>query len=95
MRTPPIVADEHHLGFSLDRTGDGVYLYNTVASGQTLLDSVEFGQQIPDVSIGRMGADRQWTLTQPTFGARKHRPVDRQRQHTEDQRMVCQRRHSI
>ncbi|HIJ53928.1 MAG TPA: hypothetical protein HPP66_12350, partial [Planctomycetes bacterium] len=32
------------------------------------LDSVEFGMQINDYSIGRVGYDRQWKLNQPTFG---------------------------
>jgi hypothetical protein len=57
-----------HLGFSLDRKGEGVYLYDRAASGGGLLDSVEFGLQLPDFSIGRLnGGD--WFLTQPTFGA--------------------------
>jgi hypothetical protein len=54
-----------HLGFALDKDGDGLYLYNS--SGK-LLDSVEFGLQLPDLSIGRVGNDGQWTLTVPTFG---------------------------
>jgi hypothetical protein len=33
-----------------------------------LLDSVEFGLQLPDLSIGRVGYDGRWTLTVPTFG---------------------------
>ncbi|MFH1715840.1 MAG: lamin tail domain-containing protein, partial [Planctomycetota bacterium] len=41
-----------HLGFNLDGDGEGLYLYNN--SG-VLLDSVEFGLQLPDLSIGRTG----------------------------------------
>ena len=58
-----------HLGFSLDGAGEGVYLVDTAANGQALLDSVQFGVQIPGLSIGRTGHDGTWTLTQPTFGA--------------------------
>ena len=54
-----------HLGFALDSDGEGLYLYNS--SGQ-LLDSVEFGLQLPDLSIGRVGNDSHWTLTVPSFG---------------------------
>jgi hypothetical protein len=54
-----------HLGFTLASEGDGVYLYDK--SG-TLVDSVEFGWQLPDLSIGRVGYDDQWGLTVPTFG---------------------------
>jgi len=54
-----------HLGFALDGDGEGLYLYDS--SGQ-LLDSVEFGMQLPDLSIGRIGYDGQWTLNVPTFG---------------------------
>jgi hypothetical protein len=54
-----------HLGFALDGDGEGLYLYNS--SGQ-LLDSVQFGMQLPDLSIGRIGYDGRWSLTVPTFG---------------------------
>jgi len=55
-----------HLGFALNANGEGLYLYDS--SGQ-LLDSVEFGLQLPDLSIGRIGNNGGiWTLTVPTFG---------------------------
>ncbi len=60
-----------HLGFSLDGEGEGVYLYDTSAQGGGLIDSVEFGVQVADLSIGRVGRVGQegdWTLTEPTFG---------------------------
>ena len=57
-----------HLGFALSRTGDAVYLYDKPASGGALLDSVSFGLQLADLSIGRL-ADGQWGLTKPTFGS--------------------------
>ena len=33
-----------------------------------LLDSVTFGPQIPDLSVGRLSVQGDWTLTVPTFG---------------------------
>ncbi len=54
-----------HLGFALDGDGEALYLYDN--SGE-LLDSVEFGLQLPDISVGRTGADGQWSLTVPTPG---------------------------
>ena len=54
-----------HLGFGLDRTGDELYLFD--AQG-TLIDSVQFGQQIADLSIGVVDRDGNWGLTDPTFG---------------------------
>ena len=57
-----------YVGFSLKDSGEGVYLYNSPALGGALLDSVNFGLQLPDLSIGRL-ADGTWALTQPTLGA--------------------------
>jgi hypothetical protein len=54
-----------HLGFALSSSGEGLYLYD---SSGVLLDSVEFGLQLPDLSIGRVGYDGNWHLTVPTFG---------------------------
>ncbi|MHC4439713.1 MAG: lamin tail domain-containing protein, partial [Planctomycetota bacterium] len=54
-----------HLGFALNGDGEGLYLFDS--SGQ-LLDSVEFGMQLPDLSFGRIGDNGRWTLTVPTFG---------------------------
>jgi hypothetical protein len=53
-----------HLGFSLDRDGEGLYLFDTQAG---LLDSVEFGAQLPDLSIGRVNGS--WCLNRPSLGA--------------------------
>ncbi|HZJ15856.1 MAG TPA: lamin tail domain-containing protein, partial [Chthoniobacteraceae bacterium] len=50
---------------SLDRNGDTVYLYQ----GATLRDSIAFGNQIADLTIGRVGASGAWTLCTPTLGA--------------------------
>jgi hypothetical protein len=54
-----------HLGFALNREGDSVYLYD---KNGLLLDSVQFGLQLTDLSVGRIGRDGRWTLTAPTFG---------------------------
>ena len=58
-----------HLGFNLSGSGEGVYLYNSAANGGALVDSVAFGQQVSDLSIGRVGQDGHWALNTPTFGA--------------------------
>ena len=58
-----------HLGFALDDDGESLYLFNSPAVGGALVDSVAFGMQISDLSIGRVGADAHWALTQPTIGA--------------------------
>ncbi len=55
------------LGFGLSRDGEGVYLYDPAG---TLVDSVVFGLQVPDRSIGRTGAATDaWSLNRPTPGA--------------------------
>jgi len=56
-----------HLGFALDNDGEGVYLYDTIAAGGGLIDSVEFGLQLKGFSIGRV-AGGGWHLTVPTPG---------------------------
>ncbi|HEY2951591.1 MAG TPA: lamin tail domain-containing protein, partial [Verrucomicrobiae bacterium] len=57
-----------HLGFSLDQDGEGVYLLDRATNGSTVLDSVVFGLQLADLSIGRV-AGGDWALTQPSFGS--------------------------
>lgn len=62
-----VAAPGLHTGFALDAEGDAVYLYN---SGQALLDSITYGIQAADFSIGRTGPARDvWTLCTPTIGA--------------------------
>ncbi|HEV8292740.1 MAG TPA: lamin tail domain-containing protein, partial [Tepidisphaeraceae bacterium] len=56
-----------HTGFSLKQSGEGVYLYNTLASGGAQLDGVTFGYQLEDLSISRQ-TDGSWRLSTPTFG---------------------------
>ncbi len=64
-----LVIDSTQLGFGLDEGGEGVFLFHTVANGGALLDSVEFGTQLPDLSIGRLNQGGEWLPTQPTFGS--------------------------
>jgi hypothetical protein len=54
-----------HLGFNLAQEGGGVYLF---ASDGRLVDSIDYGLQIADLSIGRL-SDGSWALTSPTLGA--------------------------
>jgi hypothetical protein len=59
-----------HLGFSLDNDGEGIYLYESVTDGGGLIDSIEYGLQIPGLSIGRLGhGGSVWALTRVTPGA--------------------------
>lgn len=58
-----------HLGFNLNGEGEGVYLFDRADRGGALLDSVRFGPQLADLSIGRLGNSGQWVLCQPTFGS--------------------------
>jgi hypothetical protein len=60
-----------HLGFGLNDTGDDLYLFHRVADGGALLDSVQFGMQLPNFSIGRTnaGSTGGWMLCQPTSAA--------------------------
>jgi hypothetical protein len=57
------------LGFSLRQAGEGVYLYNKLSAGGAIVDSVVFGVQLRDKSIGRTADGVTWALTQPTIGA--------------------------
>lgn len=67
-----------NLPFGLKASGDTLVLFNPAGE---VLDSVTFGPQLADRSLGRWDTgsgspcrDRQWTLTEPTFGA-ANRPV--------------------
>ena len=54
-------------GFGLDQDGDVLQLHDR-PGGVGLIDSVSFGPQLADSSIGRL-ADGTWSLTIPTPGA--------------------------
>lgn len=56
-----------HAGFSLNQNGEGVYLFHRASAGGALLDSVEFGLQLPNLSIARVNGG-EWSLSTPAFG---------------------------
>ncbi|MDE0837634.1 MAG: lamin tail domain-containing protein [Kiritimatiellae bacterium] len=55
-----------HLNFKLAASGEQIGLYNT--DGSTLIDSITFGQQLPDISYGRYpdGSDDWRSMNIPT-----------------------------
>ena len=59
-----LVLTDAQVGFSIKREGDDISL--TDPTGRTV-DSISFGMQIDNYSIGRL-ANRQWALTLPTLG---------------------------
>ena len=65
-----LTTTRNHLGFALSADGEALYLYDKANpdGSRDLLDSVEFGPQINDFSIGRVGYDRTWKLNKITFG---------------------------
>lgn len=55
-------------GFALGAGGDDLTLIRSAAAGGGIADTVAWGQQVTDFSIGRM-VDGSWALCRPTFGA--------------------------
>ena len=53
-----------HSGFNLGKSGENVFLFDANTNS---VDAVSFGQQITDLSLGRVNG--QWQLTVPTPGA--------------------------
>lgn len=58
-----------HVGFGLSKDGEGVYLSAPAGDGGALLDSVEFGPQVDNLSISRLGSGDTWALSKPTAGS--------------------------
>ncbi len=58
--------DSTRLGFSLDRQGEGLFLFDR---NERRVDAVEFGMQLPDHSIGVVDREGRFSLTRPTLGA--------------------------
>lgn len=54
-------------GFGLGASGDDLTLTRSAAAGGGIADSVRWGQQLADYSIGR-SLDGSWALCRPTFG---------------------------
>jgi hypothetical protein len=58
-----------HANFRLSAGGEEVGLFDTIALGVGLIDTVHFGQQTPDVSFGRFPDGGAWrTLAAPSPG---------------------------
>jgi hypothetical protein len=55
-----------HTGFALSREGESVFLFDARTNG---VDTLGYGLQVADLSIGRVGEAGTWQLTQPTPGA--------------------------
>lgn len=67
---PALATPGIYTGFNLDSQGETLALYDTPTHGGTQLDTITFGLQIPDYSIGRSGpGETTWQLCRPTFGA--------------------------
>ena len=60
--------DEMSVGFALNDEGEELYLFDNSPVRQ-IVDSIEFGLQVPDLSISRLGHDQRWGLSMPTLGA--------------------------
>lgn len=56
-------------GFGIKDQGDTLTLTRSVAAGGGVADSVTYGNQLADYSIGRRPDDGAWDLCRPTFGA--------------------------
>lgn len=58
-----------YTGFNLDGQGETLTLSDSTANGGGIIDSITFGIQAADYSIGRAGAgNTTWQLCQPTLG---------------------------
>jgi hypothetical protein len=58
-----------HASFKLSKSGEALYLTDTDANDNAILDSVTFGQQTTDHSFGRSAADADvWISMTPTPG---------------------------
>jgi Lamin Tail Domain/CotH kinase protein len=55
-------------GFGLKDTGDTLTLTKSAAVGGGIADSVAFGAQLADISVGRRESDGTWDMCRPTFG---------------------------
>lgn len=55
-------------GFGLNDDGEVLILSRPLTAGGGIADSVTFGNQLPDRSIGRRAGDGEWDLCRPTFG---------------------------
>lgn len=56
-----------HIGFGIGADGDNLYLIDRATNGVRVLDSLKFGWQLANLSIGRQTSG-QWGLCSPTPG---------------------------
>lgn len=61
-----------HTGFGLKAEGDNLYLLDRESAGPRVLDSVKFGWQLSNLSIGRQATGK-WELGVPTLAAANNR----------------------
>jgi hypothetical protein len=62
-----------HASFKLSQGGEQIYLIDTDANLNVVLDAISFGAQTTDVSYGRSGDDADvWTFMAPTPNAANH-----------------------
>ena len=62
-------ASAFNTGFGLNAAGGSVFLFDTPDRDGQRLDSIGYGPQVSDLSVGRTGPDGPWTLNRPTPGA--------------------------
>ncbi len=63
-------ASATNAGFSLGANGGSLYFFDSLANGGGLIDSLTYGLQTPDVSIGRVpNGSGVWALTVPSPAA--------------------------
>ncbi len=55
-----------HTGFGIKQSGDSVTLKSSTG---VVIDTISFGAQLADYSIGRRSTDAAWDLCVPTFGS--------------------------
>jgi hypothetical protein len=67
-----LVADKNsgtnHIGFALEERGGGIYLFDTASNQRALMDSITYGNQLPNLSIGRTTSGG-LKLMRPSFGS--------------------------
>ncbi|MEY2409364.1 MAG: hypothetical protein QOF48_2034, partial [Verrucomicrobiota bacterium] len=67
---PDIPVGTNNAGFGLKSTGQGVYLFDKIATGGGLISSVLYGVQAADFSIGRVpNGSTNWVLCVESIGA--------------------------
>ena len=67
---PDAPASATNTGFALKANGGGVFLFNRLADGGSVLSSVAYGLQAADYSIGRVpNGSTNWVLNIPTLGS--------------------------